>query len=132
MRNENKRMKAWLAENGIEAMPKYIKDGSMRGCWRLYGGKCGDRMWYGNKELQSKLTKLGFVDFNGDPLDDYSGNGGDFSIFPQLTNKQLEQEFLSDEIASSESLYQAIVNKDQQAIGSWESQASSGQVCRIM
>ena len=27
------RMKRWLEANGIKAMPKYIKDGSMHRCW---------------------------------------------------------------------------------------------------
>lgn len=73
----NKLMKTYLANNGIKAMPKYIADGSMKGTWRIYG----DGKWWGNKKLIAKMTAIGFVDFDGNPLSDYSGNGGAFSIF---------------------------------------------------
>lgn len=130
MRTENKNMQIWLAKNGIKAMPKYISSGSMRGTWRLFGkGK-----FWGNKELQNKLTALGFVDFDGKPLSDYSGNGGDFSIFPILTNKFTEAAILNDEdnFITNESLLESIEKKDLQAIGKWKSKANSGEVVRIV
>jgi hypothetical protein len=76
----NKKMRAFLKTNGIDAMPKYLDKGSMKGCWRIYG----EGKWWGNKPLIDKMTKLGFVDFDGQPLSDYSGNGGMFSIFPRF------------------------------------------------
>jgi hypothetical protein len=90
MTEANTRMKNWLKDNGIIAMPKYIDSGSMRGCWRIYGLGA----WWGNEELQKKFRDLGFVDFDGDPLDNFSGNGGMFSIFPNLTDKKKEMELL--------------------------------------
>jgi hypothetical protein len=76
MRPENKAMQAFLAKNGIDAMPKYISDGSLRGCWRLYNT---DTSW--NLELAEKLNGLGFLDFDRKPLSKHSGNGGMFSVF---------------------------------------------------
>ena len=91
MTDENNRMKNWLKANGIEATPKYIKDGSMRGCWRLYNNKIA---WWDNEPLWNKLMSLGFVDFDGDKLDKFSGNGGTFSIFPRLMDKYAEIQIL--------------------------------------
>ena len=90
MLERNQRMKKWLATYGIKAMPKYIDNGSMRGTWRLYGAGS----WYDKPELWEKLTALGFVDYDGDKLDRYSGNGGQFSIFPILKNEQKMAELL--------------------------------------
>ena len=90
MLDRNMRMKNWLKDNGIIAIPKYIDAGSMRGCWRIYG--LGS--WWGNEDLQKKFRDLGFVDFDGDPLDNYSGNGGLFSIFPRMTDKYAEMQLL--------------------------------------
>lgn len=78
MRKENKSMIAFLKRHRIPARVKYIWDGSLRGTWRLYNP---DITWYGNKELQEKLTSLGFKDFDGKELNDFSGNGGVFSVF---------------------------------------------------
>ena len=75
MRPENMRMKKFLEDHGIKCIPKYLKEGSMRGCWRLYG----DGRW--TPELVQRLTGLGFVDFDRSPLDEFSGNGGYFSVF---------------------------------------------------
>lgn len=99
MRIENARMKKWLADNGISCTPKYISDGSLRGSWRLYdgkrvNGKIISTKWWGNKELQNKLIKLGFTDFDGKPIGDYCGNGGDFSVFLTLTDKYAEMQLL--------------------------------------
>lgn len=78
MRSENQQMKKYLQENGIEAIPKYIYEGSLRGCWRLYNSNI---KWYGNKELHQKLTALGFKNYNNEDFDDFDGNGGAFSVF---------------------------------------------------
>ncbi len=77
-REENVKMAEYLKQNGIDATPKYIWQGSMAGTWRLYNFKT---KWYGNKELQEKLTALGFRDYNNTPFTDFSGNGGVFQIF---------------------------------------------------
>lgn len=75
MRPENKTMKSYLEENGIEARVKYIRKGSLKGCWRLYNP---DLRW--TSELIKKLGELGFRDFDGRPLGQFSGNGGVFSV----------------------------------------------------
>lgn len=89
MRAENQRMKKWLKANGINALPKYLWNGSMRGCWRLYQKNVD---W--TEDMWVKLTSLGFVDFDGGPLDRFSGNGGRFSVFPRLTDKYASQQIL--------------------------------------
>ena len=76
MRPENKRMKAFLERNGIKATPKWLSTGSLKRCWRLYGK--GQR-W--TDSLRLSLHNLGFVDFNNEPLSQYSGNGGMFQVF---------------------------------------------------
>ena len=81
MTKENKKMKMWLLKNGIHAQPKYIKSGSLAGCWRIYNYKID---WWNNETLQNKLTDLGLVDFDGYLLSKYSGNGGKFSIFSRF------------------------------------------------
>lgn len=83
-RPENTRMQAWLAEHGIDATPKYLFDGSLKGCWRLYGKA---QKW--TLELAAKLNDLGFVDFDGQPLGPYSGNGGHFMTFVRGHNELL-------------------------------------------
>lgn len=102
MTTANKNMKLWLAANGIFCTPKYIATGSMKRTWRLDDYKLNKAKpdgigWWGNKDLQKKLTDLGFVDYDGDVLDDYSGNGGDFSVFVKLTDKFMEEAIFSDE-----------------------------------
>lgn len=86
MRIENKNMKSFLNANGIKARVKYIATGSLKGSWRLYEPKTD---WYNNIELQEKLTALGFTDFDGKPLNKFSGNGGKFSIFARATRVSL-------------------------------------------
>ena len=76
MRPENKRMQAWLKANGITAIPKFIRDGSVRGCWRLY-----DKGEPWTPTLREKLMSLGFVGFDGQPIGEFAGNGGMFSVF---------------------------------------------------
>lgn len=77
MTEQNKAMKEYLKQNGIDAMPKYINNGSLGGCWRLYNLKIN---WWNNPKLWEQLTSLGFRDFDGKPLGQYSGNGGVFSL----------------------------------------------------
>lgn len=87
MRTENQKMKTFLASHGIKATPKYIAHGSMRGTWRISSPdnlrvmKSGKANWFGNTELQNKMNEIGFRDFDNKPLNDFSGNGGLFSIF---------------------------------------------------
>lgn len=90
MRIENQKMKTFLSQNGIKAVPKYQFTGSLRGRWRLY--QTGIK-WWDNVELQNKLNELGFTDFDGKPLNKFSGNGGMFSIFAKFnrTNEFLNQ-----------------------------------------
>ena len=85
MRIENKRMQNFLKANGIEAIPKYIKAGSLRHSWRFCGkgSQKGKGFVYYQKwtpELVEKLTGLGFTGLHG-PLDKYDGNGGVFAVF---------------------------------------------------
>ena len=84
MRPENARMKVFLAQHGITATPKYLYDGSLKRTWRLWGK---GQAW--TQELQDKLNGLGFIDYNGDPLDQFSGNGGSFSVFVRGHNELL-------------------------------------------
>jgi hypothetical protein len=81
MRPENQKMKQYLSENGIDVMPKFIWDGSLKGTWRLYNRNL---VWHDNTPLWEKLTSLGFKDYNGDPLSWLSGNGGLFSVFARF------------------------------------------------
>jgi len=85
MRPENKRMQKFLEDHGIKATPKYLATGSTKGCWRLYD--------YGQKwteELMNALNELGFVSFDGKPLNKYSGNGGMFQVFVRGHNELLK------------------------------------------
>ena len=85
MRPENKRMQGFLKANGVDAVPWYISKGSMRGCWRLYGkhgkGFGAESMDKWTPEIAEKLTSLGFRDFDGKQLGQFSGNGGMFCTF---------------------------------------------------
>ena len=81
MKAENQKMKQYLASNGIKATPKFLWKGSLKGTWRLYNLKT---KWWENYELMQRLTSLGFKDFDGDHLDNYSGNGGMFHIFARF------------------------------------------------
>jgi hypothetical protein len=91
MRPENKAMQAFLARNGVRAMPKYIPDGSLRGCWRLYNL---DMPW--SMEIADKLNGLGFLGFDGAPLSQHSGNGGLFSTFVRGHNELLHAESVKE------------------------------------
>ncbi len=87
MREENKKMQAFLKENGIDVKVKFISAGSLKQTWRLYNPKI---KWFYNTELREKLHNLGFRDFDGKMLNRFSGNGGIFSIFARNTRKTLE------------------------------------------
>lgn len=76
MRPENYRMMAWLKERGIVARVKWIATGSMKRTWRLYESSTP---W--TLDLADRLNALGFVDYNNEPLGQFSGNGGMFSVF---------------------------------------------------
>lgn len=89
MRPENQRMKEFLKANGIDAMPKFLWDGSLKGCWRLYGPKPSTR-W--TPELAAQLTALGFTNFQGEELNQYAGNGGMFSVFVRGNNELLKEQ----------------------------------------
>ncbi len=95
MREENKRMQTFLKANGIDAVPKYLFKGSLKGSWRLYGTKNGNthdlkdyQKW--TPELAQRLTDLGFRGLFG-PLDQNDGNGGVFSIFVRGHNEFLKE-----------------------------------------
>ena len=81
MRPENKQMQIFLKQNGIDAIPKYINKGSLRGTWRLYNYKT---KW--SITLANKLNNLGFRDFDGKPLARFSGNGGIFQVFIRVSS----------------------------------------------
>jgi hypothetical protein len=76
MRPENKRMKEFLASNGIFANVKYIATGSLKRTWRLFNT---NTQW--TEDLAVKLNLLSFINYDNKPLGKYSGNGGRFSVF---------------------------------------------------
>lgn len=82
MRPENQKMQAFLKSRGIDATPKYISEGSMRGVWRLYKKNATF-----TKEIESKLTEIGFTNYDGSPLDRYIGNGGIFQVFVKASSE---------------------------------------------
>jgi hypothetical protein len=85
MRDENARMQQFLRQHGIDARVKYTPVGSMKKTWRLFNA---NTKW--TQELADKLNKLGFVDYNNKPLDEFSGNGGVFSVSVRGHNEFLE------------------------------------------
>lgn len=89
MRTENQKMKQYLKENGIDAEPIYIYKGWLKGVWRFH--KLGTD-WWGNFELEEKLTALGFKDIDGNHLRQSCANGYTFSAFVTFDRTQ---EFLS-------------------------------------
>ncbi len=80
-------MQQFLHDNGIEAVPKRIYDGSLKNTWRLYNP--GVR-W--SVELANQLTALGFASYNGRPLDGFDGNGGMFSVFVRGHEELLQED----------------------------------------
>jgi len=89
MRPENQKMKDYLQAHGIKAAPKFVWTGSMKGRWRLWGkGQKWDLF------LARQLGDLGFTDFDGQPLCQFSGNGGSFSVCVRGT--AIHREFLAD------------------------------------
>lgn len=95
MTEKNRAMYEFLKNHGIEATPMFIKEGSMKGCWRLSGKVANarkianllDRYQKWTPEITQKLTDLGFVGFDGQPLGIYSGNGGLFATFVRPTKE---------------------------------------------
>lgn len=75
MRKENQLMQEFLKSNGIDCRVKFLWTGSLKGLWRLYNPKL---QW--NEYLKNQLTGLGFMGFDGQPLNKFSGNGGLFSV----------------------------------------------------
>ena len=75
MRTENKQMQEFLASKGIKAVPKYLYKGSLKVTWILYGK---DQKW--TELLRSQFIGLGFLDYDGESLTKYSGNGGFFHV----------------------------------------------------
>lgn len=76
MRPENVRMKNMLKQHGIICIPWRIHDGSMRGCWKLYGK---GQPW--TEELRQRLIAIGFVDYDNNEISVHAGNGGSFQVF---------------------------------------------------
>jgi len=79
-------MQEFLAANGIQATPKYIRTGSLKRCWSLYNP---NQKW--SLELAEKLNALGFKNFAGHPMDRLDGNGGVFSTFVRGHYELLEE-----------------------------------------
>ena len=79
MLKHNREMQSFLRSHQIEAIPKRIDKGSLRGTWRLYNFNI---KW--SLELAKKLNDLGFTDFDGKPLGQFSGNGGVFQVFVRV------------------------------------------------
>ncbi len=75
MKPENKNAQAFLLHHGIKARAKYYPAGSVRG-WRFADS---ETKW--TPALREKFTALGFTSYNGEPLHEYSGNGGVLCIF---------------------------------------------------
>ena len=94
MKPENVRMKKFLKENGIDAVPQYRDLGSLKGTWRLSGHK---QKW--THDLKKKLIELGFTDFDGRSLNIWSGNGGMFEVFVRGHNEFLKEEGVDEKTA---------------------------------
>jgi hypothetical protein len=84
----NEKMKAFLKDHGIDAVPWRIDKGSMKGTWRLTGrasrkkgASFDDRYQKWTPELVDKLNAIGFKYFDGTPLSWLSGNGSIFCTF---------------------------------------------------
>jgi len=76
MKEHNTQMKTLLANQGIKCTPKRMDAGSLKGTWRLY-----DKSQRWTPDLIQRLTDLGFVGHDHNPLSQWSGNGGMFSVF---------------------------------------------------
>lgn len=80
----NVKMENFLKSNGfVNAVPWRIDKGSMRGCWRIYSkqGRGWNNIDKWTPDIADKFNKLGFVGFDGKPLNQLSGTGGVFHIF---------------------------------------------------
>jgi len=76
MLQHNKKIQELFKKHGLKIKAKYIKAGSLRGCWRIYNLSIN---W--NNDIAKKINRMGFVDFDRKPLGIFSGNGGVLSIF---------------------------------------------------
>ena len=78
MKPENRKMRDFLALNGIQASVKHIDDGSITGCWRIQNV---NQVW--TRDLLNKFNELEFKDTSGQPLDRFSTHdfGEVFQIF---------------------------------------------------
>ena len=78
-------MSEYLAREGLlnGVTVKYIIRGSLAGCWRLcMRSNEPGRLFESWKEQDaSTLNRLGFLGFDGKPLDKFSGNGGMWHVF---------------------------------------------------
>lgn len=73
-------VKTELKNLGIKANVSFIKDGSLRGYYRIYSNEL---VWVNNEDLQTKIKALGFIGKNGE-LNNYSSNGANFHIFAKF------------------------------------------------
>lgn len=70
MRAQNRRMIDFLKANGIKARATYVDKGSMKGTWTIRNGV---DEW--SDGLRKQFTDLGFSDWDGHALRDFSSNG---------------------------------------------------------
>ena len=90
---QNRKIQLFLEENGIKAIPKYLEKGSQKGCIRIWTKY---ETWNGNEELQNKYKELGFKDFDGRELHQYSSNGGaGYCIFVRVGTKELHDKLFN-------------------------------------
>lgn len=109
-RPENQRMQVFLALHGIQATPKWIADGSLKRSWRLYNH---DMPW--SIDLANQLNALGFRSLRNEPLGQFDGNGGLFSVFVRG-----HEELLSDPVSTPApvpAFNATIFQRDTQSIG---------------
>lgn len=85
LRPENARLLAFLAPHFPEINDlrvKRIRDGSLKGSWRVYAPNV---RW--SEAYAQKFIDLGFLNLWGDPDLKHAGNGGLFSIFVRGHNE---------------------------------------------
>ncbi len=85
MRPENQRMTEFLRGHGIHCRVHFETKGSMKWTWRLYNPNVKWTM-----DLAHKLESLGFKDFDNRPFNQFSGNGGSFSVSVRGHNELVE------------------------------------------
>lgn len=84
MRIENKRMMAFLRHYGIRAKARYTPTGSMKGTWNIWDL---ETKW--EPGIRAMFGALGFMDYDGQPLKEWSGNGGRLSLSVRGHNELL-------------------------------------------